>query len=341
MRLIIKIALLVLLMAVAGFTGPEALAADDGFKPLDSSSFKTLDSSGFKPLEPPSSGAAPENGFAPLDSSGFTPLTAEAPHPVKSLFDRLFYPGLAIIFTLVAALLVRFHDTRLLRPIILLGSLALFGFYNGGCPCVISSFQDLALLGLGVDVEWHKVVWFLGILVTAYLFGRVWCGWVCHLGAFQEFLYRKNSFKFLKGARAQALLRWSRRILFATLLIQLFVTRQNLFVKIDPFKAAFNVSSYYLTGWILLGLLLLASLFIYRPFCRGACPVGLVLGLTSRLPGALKLGRKDDCNACQRCAKICESAAISQDSQVRSADCIMCGECVDSCRTGCVLWSRK
>ena len=137
---------------------------------------------------------------------------------------------------------------------------------------------------MGQEVRVHSLVWFLGLIPLTYLFGKVWCGWVCHLGAFQEFLYRANNFKFLKGEGAQKTLRILQYTMFATLMIQLMVTKTNIFIHYDPFKVAFNLRSFHTLGWVLLGLLLLTSLFIYRPFCRGVCPVGLVLGWVSKIP---------------------------------------------------------
>ncbi len=256
-------------------------------------------------------------------------------------FEKLKYPIGALLFTLFAGVMFRFKKTRPARPLFLMGSLVIFGFINGGCPCIISSFQNFILLGLGAEFKIHTILWFVGIVAVTYLFGRVWCGWICHLGALQEFIYSSDRFDFFKGKRAQEIMRWIRYVLFAALIIQLISTKEILFNRVDPFKVAFNLSSYYTAGWILLGILLISSLFVYRPFCRAVCPVGLLLGWTNRLPGASIIGRNKHCTGCLSCRKVCRTQAIDEYANVSSPDCIMCGDCLDSCKKEGLSFFRK
>ena len=250
----------------------------------------------------------------------------------------------ALLFTVVAGFFVRFKRLRTLRTAFLLGSLIVLGFWNGGCPCPISSFQNLVLWTMNVDVKVHSIVWFVGLVPVTYVFGRVWCGWVCHLGALQEFLHKPSAIGALRSERAQNIMRWLRYGLFAALIVQLVFMKENLFVHIDPFKVAFNLRSFYLTGWILLAILLVSSLYLYRPFCRSACPVGLVLGWVSRLPHASKLGINDDCRTCKLCTTACAPQAIqraNREIRVRYEDCIACGTCMDACRKECISFNRE
>ena len=256
----------------------------------------------------------------------------------------LKFAVLGLLFTVIAGVLVRFKPFRTTRTILLLSSLAVFGFWNGGCPCPISSIQNLVLWAMNVDVKLHSLLWFVGLIPITYFLGRVWCGWICHLGAFQEFVHKPNRFSFLRGERAQKTMRVTRYVLFGALLVQLVLTKDNQFVHIDPFKVAFNLRSFYLTGWILLGVLMVSSLYIYRPFCRSVCPVGLVLGWVSRLPLASKLGLNEDCRTCNLCTKACPSQAIrvvDKQVEVRQEDCLACGSCMDACRRDYISFYRK
>ncbi len=258
--------------------------------------------------------------------------------------SRIYWVLGALGMTIVAGILVRFKPSRTARYLILFASLALLGFYIGGCPCMLSSLFDLIRAGFGLipgreapDVDWTNYVWFLGLIPITFVFGRVWCGWVCHLGAVQEFLYRKNDIKFLKTKGAQRVMKIIRWALLAALIIQLFVVPENLFCRIDPFLALFNFRAVSITPWILLGLLVVSSLLIYRPFCRAACPVGLALGYAAKIPGASVIGaKKGECVGCQLCAQSCDSDAIIRDgkkSYLDNKDCIVCGECLDSCKS--------
>ena len=235
-------------------------------------------------------------------------------------------------FTILAGIFVRFKVTRKFRLLFLLLSLIVLGFYSGGCPCPISSFQHLILGALGSEVHWQNLIWFLGLIPLTYLFGCVWCGWVCHLGALQEFIFKSSKLNFLKSETAQKVMKILRYILFVVLIVQLLITQTNLFKPIDPFRVAFNLTSLYTTGWILLAILLLSSLFIYRPFCKSACPIGLILGFIKKIPGASIIGTSEDCNGCSVCINSCNMQAIRKNEKclvLDNQDCIDCGECLD------------
>ena len=125
------------------------------------------------------------------------------------------------------------------------------------------------------------------------------------------------------------------------LFVQVFITKSNMFKNIDPFRVAFNLYSSDLVGWILLALLLLTSLLIYRPFCRGICPVGLILGWIHKIPGALHLAKNDNCTACKNCSRKCLLQCIDESIAFNSSDCIMCQNCRDNCKKNGLCYSRK
>lgn len=239
-----------------------------------------------------------------------------------------------LAFTVLSGFLVRNAKTRKLRIFFLLASIVILGFYRGGCPCPIMGFQNLILAIKGVEVGWHSVVWFLALIPITYFFGKVWCGWICHLGALQEFLFM-GKFEILKSPKAQDILRYVRISVVVILVVQILITNTNIFVHYDPFKIAFNLFSTSTLGYILLGIMLVSSLFINRPFCRTVCPIGLILGWVSLIPGASVIGvKKGACAGCKSCASACNIHAISREnktSRLVNQDCIGCGECVDAC----------
>jgi hypothetical protein len=64
--------------------------------------------------------------------------------------------------------LLRYSWFRRLRPLILLTSLIVLGFFNGGCPCMISSMQNFVLWSFGESVRVHSLFWFLALLPLTY-----------------------------------------------------------------------------------------------------------------------------------------------------------------------------
>ena len=240
-----------------------------------------------------------------------------------------------LAFTILAGFLVRNPKTRKYRVFFLLASVVILGFYRGACPCPIMSFQNLILAIRGVDVSWQSLVWFIALIPITYFFGKVWCGWICHLGALQEFLFQ-GKMEILKGRKSQVVLRYIRYGVLAVLVAQLLITKTNVFVHYDPFKVAYNLFSASTLGYVLLGVLLVSSVFINRPFCRTVCPIGLVLGWVSLIPGASVIGvKKDMCVGCNQCNSACHIHAITRENKVSrlvNQDCIACGECLDACK---------
>lgn len=260
-----------------------------------------------------------------------------------SLGSMLMVTTIALSLTLIAGILVRFKTTRNLRTIMLLIGLGFFGFYNGACPCMISSFQNTVLYIAGYDVDWTSLLWFLGLIPLTYVFGRVWCGWVCHLGALQEFLYRPKLNSWLTSEKTGKILKIVRYVLIIALIVQLLIMGSIFWCKIDPFMAIFNIQlniHYEIISAILLVLLLVSSIFSFRPFCRTVCPVGITLGWISHIPGASIVGLKSkQCISCKSCSEACDIYAITRRrkiSYIDNKECIACGDCIEEC-TKCGL----
>ena len=275
-----------------------------------------------------------EDEFESDEFSEFSEDTESVDEKPKTNWNR-FNWAIGILFaTFIAGIFVRNENLRKLRPIFLLAAVVILGFYRGG-PGIISSFQNSFLFFIGTSWKWTAMVLFLGVLILTYFQGKVFCGWICYLGAIQEFLYI-GKFKILQTEKAQKIMRIIRYILLAAILIQLIITHSIEWSKIGPFKVIFNLYSPNLTGYILLGILLLSSLFIHRPFCKMACPAGLIFGWITKIPGASVLGIDNTtCAGCKTCNTSCQINAITRENKTSHLDnqeCIMCGECMDDCK---------
>lgn len=247
----------------------------------------------------------------------------------KSIQIEKYYPTFIriLIAFIILSLIGIFYQKEWIhyfRYPILLGSLIYFGFILGGCPCILVMFNDSLLLFSGnLSLLIYPLI-LLAIIILTIVFGKIWCGWICHLGALQEFLYRDHRFTLLRSKKAQKTLHIIQTVSFIALTIWILTTQLNIVCKYDPFVSIFTL---FATGWLsylLIGILILSSLLIYRPFCRAVCPVGLILNWTSRLPFASKIVL-DGCTDCKRCHKYCKMGSI-KDTKVDMA-CIACGEC--------------
>lgn len=257
-------------------------------------------------------------------------------------WTRAYWAFGILMFTILAGIFARFKTTRLLRPLFLLAAIVILGFYRGG-PFIISSFHNTYLFLTNTTDKWPAIVLFLGIIPITYFFGRVLCGWICYLGAIQEFLYI-NRIKIFQTEKAQKIMRRIRYVVFALLLIRLTITNVIEWSIVCPFKVILNLYSTNTTGYILLGILLVSSLFIYRPFCKILCPVGLFLGWITKIPGASVLGIKPSCAGCKTCSTVCDINAITREKNISKLDnqeCIMCGNCMSDCRIKSIQPFRK
>lgn len=277
--------------------------------------------------------------FASGEFQAFDNTAATEPNtkPMLSKADIRFLIELGALFGLliVISFFVHKESFRKFRGLFLLSTVVYLGFIKGGCPCMILSFQNLILSSLGQQVAWISLIWFAALIPLTYFFGKIWCSWLCHLGGLQEFLYRADYLHILKSLKAQAFLRYFRIAVLVILLAQLIVTQTNIFIHYDPFKMAFNLFSANTTGYVLLVILLVLSVLIYRPFCRGFCPVGVALAWVSAIPGARNISKTITCSDCKRCGDVCKSHAIVYEhgkSYLNNHDCIFCGDCLGSCK---------
>lgn len=258
--------------------------------------------------------------------------------------QNLRWLAAALFATIIAGVFVRFKILRRSRPFFLLSSVAILGFYHGSCPCPVGGFQEAALFLFGKNGHLPWIWWFAALLPVTYVFGRVWCGWVCQLGALQEMVHLGSRWHFLSSRRSQAVLRTIRTVAFFALLGQLFISGTRWWKDIDPFKAAFNLVATDGLSWVLLGLLLISSVLSFRPFCRTLCPVGFVLGWIARLPGAAVLQAHTGCIGCKVCSKACKNGALHFDNKtvtLLKQECIGCGDCMDACPLQGIRYQNK
>ncbi len=327
----------------------EFSSAGDEFQSLDNVEFQDVSADEFKSVDDEFAQASDDefsetsDEFNESGDGEFSEAIANSDNEVgvakKGLSDadKNFLIELSILFilTIIVGLFINNSFFQKLRPFFMLAMLIWLGFIHGGCPCMISSFQNLVLAGVGVDVNWISLLWFIGLLPLTYFLGRVWCGWLCHLGALQDFIFSATRIEILKTQKHQKILRIIQVSVFVLLFIQLAVTRTNIYIHYDPFKVAFNLFSANITGYVLLVLLLISSVLIYRPFCRAVCPVGLVLGWISMLPKARKITQDLSCVDCVKCSTTCRTGAIlyeDKKSFVSELNCIACGDCLKSCK---------
>ncbi len=185
------------------------------------------------------------------------------------------------------------------------------------------------------------ILMIIGFLL-AILFGPVFCGWVCPLGTVQEWfaalgrkIFGRKRYNHFIPARIDKVLRYARYGMLAWVIYMTAVTGKLIFADIDPYYALFNfwTSEVAIGGLVVLGVTLLASLFVERPWCKYACPYGAVLGVFNlfRVFGIKR--QESTCKMCSLCDINCPmNINVSSKSVVRDHQCISCLECTSEAR---------
>jgi NosR/NirI family nitrous oxide reductase transcriptional regulator len=197
-------------------------------------------------------------------------------------------------------------------------SLAYFGFYRQGCICSVGSVQNiaLALFNDNYAMPLSALLFFMIPLLFALAFGRVFCAGVCPLGAIQE----------LTGIRPVKLHKGVETILAAVPFIYLALAvlfaatgSQFIICRYDPFVGIFRLDAPY-TMIIFGALLLLAGIFLNRPYCRYLCPYGVLQNIFSRFAGKHLTITPAECTNCRLCEEVCPYDAILPSDSVMNIE---------------------
>lgn len=230
-----------------------------------------------------------------------------------------------------------------LRSPLLFLSMIILGFYTGGCPEPVGAVYYI-LVGSKTMVGIGIILLAVPVLISL-VWGRVFCGWICPLGAVQELIYSQKAKLSLPFAVDKAL-KYLKYVLLVIFLLLSWKASRNVWSEYEPFKVLFNFDG-STVGFVITVITLLLAIFIERVFCRYLCPLGAVLSLTSRFaPYKIKAGKA--CKSCGACVKgVCPVNAISAPDPVSKLpvvdnnECIKCLRCEDQCKFKAIYMQRQ
>ncbi|WP_320130206.1 4Fe-4S binding protein [uncultured Sphaerochaeta sp.] len=201
----------------------------------------------------------------------------------------------------------------------------------------VVSFWNLATLGTLVKkVHDSSVVLAVLGLFLALLFGPVICGWICPFGTFQEWIGKigrkifKKRYNHFVPTKLDKILRYARYLVLAWVSYMTVITGKLIFQDVDPYYALFNFwrSEVAISGFVILGIVMVLSLFVERPFCKYACPYGAFQGLFNFFR-IFKIKRNETtCISCNACSRSCPmNIDVAHGSVVHDHQCISCMQC--------------
>jgi polyferredoxin len=205
------------------------------------------------------------------------------PMPEKSRPRIKFGIPEIVLFALFAAGYAghqqNFRYKKVARWATMIVGLIVLGFvYNR--PLTVAYFSQLLL---GYLPDWHtNLYWFMllgGILFVFTVDNKnPYCEWFCPFGAAQECMGAIGGAKVRSPGRWKGFLVWLQRGLAWLAIILALVFRNPGLSSYEIFGTLFNLTG---STWqfALLGIVLIASIFILRPWCTYLCPLKPVVDL--------------------------------------------------------------
>ena len=219
----------------------------------------------------------------------------------------------------------------------------------GACP--LGALQN-ALYASNTTAPFYM----LGIiLLFGLILGRTVCGFLCPVGLGQELLYKIKTPK-LKKSKYTRIFSYFKYVVLVALVVIIpimfslgseaavpafckyicpagtFGGGVGLMLNGDWVYA--SLGSLFTWKFALLVAICIASVFIFRFFCRFFCPLGAIYGFFSKI--AL-LGVKLDQNKCTDCG-LCLDACKMDIKHVGDHECVHCGDCISVCPAKAISW---
>lgn len=218
----------------------------------------------------------------------------------------------------------------------------------GSCP--IGSLQ--AVIG---DRQYKFTFYLTGFfMVVGGILGRFVCGWLCPFGLIQDLLYKIPFVKKIKKVKMDRYLRYLKYIILIVFVILLPLFVVDIIGQGSPTFCKYICPAGTLEGGVPLVLLndtfvdaigflfawkmtiliitIIASIIIFRPFCKYICPLGAIYGLFNGI--SLYQYRIEDskCIKCNACTNACKMN-IEPYKTPNHMECIRCGDCKRACPT--------
>lgn len=220
---------------------------------------------------------------------------------------------------------------------------------TGACP--IGAFQ--AVVG---SSKFNFSYYITGLLIfIGLMVGRLICGFACPFGWFQDLLHKIPSKKI--STQKVKPLRYLKYLILLVAVVALPILVTDEVGMGAPYFCKYICPQGILEGGIplslvnqsiratlgtlftwkfaILAVILVGSIFIYRPFCKWICPLGAFYALLNKWSFFQYEVDPDACIGCGKCKRICHMD-VDITKNAAHTECIRCGECAKVCPTGAI-----
>ncbi len=221
----------------------------------------------------------------------------------------------------------------------------------GACP--IGAMQ--AVIG-----NWNfKFAFYIAgfLMFIGAIMGRLVCGFLCPFGLIQDLLYKIPFPKKIRTFPGDRILRKFKYIILLVFVILMPMFLVDLLGQGAPYfckficpvgtleggipLVLFNQALRSTVGWLyawkvmILLVILIASVVIYRPFCKYMCPLGGIYSVFNKISIFRYYVDEERCVRCGECARSCDMGC-DPVVDANHLECIRCGKCKQSCPSGAI-----
>ena len=195
--------------------------------------------------------------------------------------------------------------------------------------CIIEKPFLFLNAGRGVPLVFIAIV--ASVAVLSLIGNKIFCGWVCPVGAVQEMAHSvplPKRFKVKLPFRMTNSIRIGIFLLFIGLL---FTVGKSIYPYLNPFE--FLHWGFEFLAVTIFAVVLIAALFIFRPFCYLMCPLGMLTWMIEHVSLIRVRLDKEKCTNCNVCINKSPCPAVPSILAGKKShpDCHACGRCIEVC----------
>jgi polyferredoxin len=256
-----------------------------------------------------------------------------------------------IMLILITTLLIKNTNLKkIYKILILVISVIIGGIILGANPNPVNPIQQILLFIHSNSIFIPMLIVFALLLLSTIVIGRMFCGYACPVGAIQELCSKINFKSNLKEQEKVKIVlktnqKWAnviRWIFFIFIGLVSIIWGLAVLQIINPFLGyAYFTNPFAIAliiPFITLVVIVVLSIFIYRPWCRYLCPFGALASITSRF-SRYKYVRTEDCTECGLCEKICPTQEAFRESS--KGECYDCNRCVEICPQNAIIFDKS
>ena len=225
----------------------------------------------------------------------------------------------------------------------ILGQWAFYGIFRCPFPVPYLSCINCPVItchGRILNMFWG--FWLL-LLVSVILFGRMFCGWACPGGLLNQIIGLISFFKLRARNTLNIIVPWGK---YPALVIVLYLwlmmdnPRWIVPIRVGEFWNSLVLSfehanTYWLIRTFFVIGVVVAGFGLANAWCRFVCPTGGILEIVKKL-SLFKVYKTEACNDCNECLKICEMGARPDEN-----NCTTCIDCLHACPEDAIKVGRR